>query len=111
MFGRIVRKFAVASGLVAVAGVAAAGALGFGELPRGYAEIELLDNQAMLQQDLGEIVVRASREDLPEVMVAAKSALPAYGVLADITVPARRSAPRVVEFSLLAGVLQSALVQ
>lgn len=111
MFTRMVRKLVVGFGLATVAGVAAAGALGFVDGRHGSVEVELLDNTPVLQGDLGEVVVVGSRRDLPEVVVSATKPLAAEGLMAEVTVTAKRAAPAVVELALVAGLPAGALVQ
>jgi hypothetical protein len=111
MFTRMVRKVVVGFGLATVAGVAAAGALGFADGRTASGEIEYLETMPVLRGDLGEVTVLASRVDLPEVVVGAKRVPVADGLMADVTVTAKRARPAVVELALVAGLPAGALVQ
>jgi hypothetical protein len=111
MFTRMVRKMVVGFGLAAVAGVAAAGALGYVDGRTGTGEIEYLETMPVMHGDLGEVTVVASRKDLPEVVVAAQKVMVGDGLMADVTVTAKRAAPAVVELALVAGLPAGALVQ
>lgn len=110
MFKRMVRHMVVGTALVAVAGVAAAGALAYGDR-KGTGSIEYLETMPVLQGDMGEVVVTSSRKDLPEVVVSATRVREADGYLAEVTVTAKRAAPAVVEMVMAAGLPSGALVQ
>jgi hypothetical protein len=112
MFTRMVRKMVVGFGLATVAGVAAAGALGYVDGRTASGEIEYLETMPVMHGDLGEVTVIASRTDLPEVVVAARKVPVADGLMAEVTVTAKRAAPvMVAEYALVAGLPAGALVQ
>lgn len=114
MFKRMVRHTAVAAGLVAAVGVAAAS--GFVDTRKGTGEIEYLETMPVLAGDLGEVVVTAKAElgELPEVVVAAKreTASDTY-LMAEVVVTAKRAyGPELASRMVAAGGIGgSALVQ
>jgi hypothetical protein len=111
MYTRMVRKMVVGFGLATVASVAAAGALGYADGRTAHGEIEYLETMPVMHGDLGEVTVLASRTDFPEVVVAARRVPVADGLMADVTVTAKRASPVLAEYALVAGLPAGALVQ
>ena len=87
--------------------------VGAGALPGGGAGVvgEPVVELGVPAGELGEVVVVGSRRDLPEVVVSATKPLAAEGLMAEVTVTAKRAAPAVVELALVAGLPAGALVQ
>jgi hypothetical protein len=111
MYTRMVRKMVVGFGLATVASVAAAGALGYADGRKAHGEIEYLETMPVMHGDLGEVTVFASRTDFPEVVVAARKVPVADGLMAEVTVTAKRASPVIAEYALVAGLPAGALVQ
>lgn len=111
MLERTLRHSMVGIVLATAAGVATAGAVGLAAAPAGSGAIEYLETMPVLSGDLGTVTVVASRLDLPEVVVAGARVPVGAGLIADVTVTARRPRPAVVEMAMVAGVAATALVQ